>query len=172
MEKLRIGAEFYNIEKIDYDSANVLKIRFASGVNVSALDFPAHMELYTAGFMRCSEFDGFTTVYKQDENTVYLSNDGTVFKEQEPQTTITVELTEEEKAEAEAKRQRQEQITEITAQIAEVDTEFKALDYIGIKIATGRAKKADYTKEIEHMNELADKKNELESKLVELKGEE
>lgn len=171
-EKLQIGSEFFEIDEVEYESANRLKITFAAGVNVAALTFAKSMMLFTAGFMPCATYEGFMTVYRKDGNTVILSNDGTVYEAPEEKPVITVELTEEEKAQAEAEQARQEQITEITAQIVEVDTEFNSLSYIAVEIAIGRSKKSDYTKEIKRMNELADKKNELEKKLAELKGEE
>ena len=49
----------------------------------------------------------------------------------------------------------------------QIEEEFRQLDYIGIKIATGRATVAEYAKEIERMEELAAEKNEIMAKLAE-----
>lgn len=50
----------------------------------------------------------------------------------------------------------------------QIDEEFSQLDYIGIKIATGRATVAEYAQEIARMEELAEEKNEIMSELAEL----
>ena len=127
------------------------------------------MELYTSGGELAATFSGFDTIYKEDDMTVTYSNDGSVYVEPvvEP-TPEPVELTDEQKAEI----AKMEKISELECQIAEVDAEFKTLDYIGIKIATGRATIDDYKPEIEKMTELADRKNALEIELAKLKGDE
>ena len=50
----------------------------------------------------------------------------------------------------------------------QIDEEFRQLDYIGIKIATGRATAAEYADEIDRMEELAEEKNEIIAELAEL----
>lgn len=62
-----------------------------------------------------------------------------------------------EPTEADRKRERLWQIEE----------EFRRLDYIGIKIATGRATVAEYAQEIARMEELAEEKNEITAELEE-----
>lgn len=166
MEKLKINEQLFEIENISKPQENLLEIVFPA--EIVGFSIPDRMELLTEGGEVCATFTGFTTVYKQDGKTLILSNDGTVYTEPEqPEETKIAEPTAEEIAEAE-KRQR---IAELENEIAVVDAEFKALDYIGIKIATGRATIDDYKPEIEKMTELADKKNELETELAELKGE-
>ena len=54
----------------------------------------------------------------------------------------------------------------------QIEEEFRQLDYIGIKIATGRATAAEYAKEIARMEELAEEKNEIMSELAELEENE
>lgn len=49
----------------------------------------------------------------------------------------------------------------------QIDEEFRRLDYIGIKIATGRATVAEYAQEIARMEELAEEKNKIMAELVE-----
>lgn len=49
----------------------------------------------------------------------------------------------------------------------QIEKEFNQLDYIGIKIATGRATAAEYAEEIARMEELAAEKNEIMAELEE-----
>lgn len=164
MEKVIVNGSDYAIKDIT-KSNNLLKITYATD-KAPASD---KVELYTSGGELAATFSGFTTIYKEDDMTVTYSDDGSVYVEPvvEP-TPEPVELTDEQKAEI----AKMEKIRELESQIAEVDAEFKTLDYIGIKIATGRAMIDDYKPEIEKMTELADKKNELETELAKLKGDE
>lgn len=54
---------------------------------------------------------------------------------------------------------------QIEAEIRAVDQLMKANDYIGTKIAVGRATKEEYAKEIAESEKLAERKNELEAML-------
>lgn len=164
MEKVIVNGTDYAIKDIA-KSNNLLKITYATD-KAPASD---KVELYTSGGELAATFRGFDTIYKEDDMTVTYSNDGSVYVEPvvEP-TPEPVELTDEQKAEIE----KQEKISDLESQIAEVDAEFKTLDYIGIKIATGRATIDDYKPEIEKMTELADRKNALEIELAKLKGDE
>ena len=49
-----------------------------------------------------------------------------------------------------------------------VDSELRELDYIGIKIATGRATAEEYSEQIARMNELAEEKNRLKAEIAAL----
>lgn len=164
MEKLRIKKKEYDIEGIEKDG-NLLKIMFSS--ETDNIKFAGTMDLLTAGGELEATICGYTTVYKVDGSTVVLSNDGSVYTEpvSEPDPVIP-ELTEEQKKEQE----RLAKVAETESRIAAVDAEFKTLDYIGIKIATGRATVEDYKTEITRMSELADEKNELETQLTDLQS--
>ncbi|MST73472.1 hypothetical protein FYJ75_00300 [Roseburia sp. MUC/MUC-530-WT-4D] len=164
MEKLRIKKKEYDIEGIEKDG-NLLKIMFSS--ETDNIKFAGTMDLLTAGGELEATICGYTTVYKVDGSTVVLSNDGSVYTEpvSEPDP-VTPELTEEQKQEQE----RLAKVTETESRIAAIDAEFKTLDYIGIKIATGRASISDYEPEIARMSELADEKNELETQLTDLQS--
>lgn len=164
MEKLRIKKKEYDIEGIEKDG-NLLKIMFSS--ETDNIKFAGTMDLLTDGGELEATIEGYTTVYKVDGSTVVLSNDGSVYTEpvSEPDPVIP-ELTEEQKQEQE----RLAKITETKSKIASIDAEFKTLDYIGIKIATGRATVEDYKTEIARMSELADEKNELETQLTDLQS--
>ena len=61
---------------------------------------------------------------------------------------------------------------QIEAEIRAVDQLMKANDYIGTKIAMGRATKDEYAKEIAESEKLAERKNELEAMLENLNDEE
>ena len=165
MEKLRIKKKEYAIERIEKDG-NLLKIMFSS--ETDNIKFAGTMDLLTDGGELEATICGYTTVYKVDGSTVVLSNDGSVYTEpvSEPDPVIP-ELTEEQKKEQE----RLAKVAETESRIAAVDAEFKTLDYIGIKIATGRATVEDYKTEIARMSELADEKNELETQLTDLQKE-
>lgn len=162
MEKLRIKKKEYDIEGIEKDG-NLLKIMFSS--ETDNIKFAGTMDLLTDGGELEATIEGYTTVYKVDGSTVVLSNDGSVYTEpvSEPDP-VTPELTEEQKQEQE----RLVKVAETESRIAAIDAEFKTLDYIGIKIATGRATVDDYKTEIARMSELADEKNELETQLTDL----
>ena len=164
MEKVRIKKKEYDIEGIEKDG-NLLKIMFSS--ETDNIKFAGTMDLLTAGGELGATICGYTTVYKVDGSTVVLSNDGSVYTEpvSEPDP-VTPELTEEQKQEQE----QLAKITETKSKIASIDAEFKTLDYIGIKIATGRATVEDYKTEIARMSELADEKNELETQLTDLQS--
>lgn len=60
---------------------------------------------------------------------------------------------------------------QIEAEIRAVDQLMKANDYIGTKIAMGRATKEEYAKEITESEKLAERKNELEAMLENLNDE-
>lgn len=61
---------------------------------------------------------------------------------------------------------------QIEAEIRAVDQLMKANDYIGTKIAMGRATKEEYAKEIAESEKLAERKNELAAMLENLNDEE
>lgn len=169
MDKVRIKNETYDVIEVSTPASNLLSIRFALNLQAEKIQFGGDIVLMTSGNVECATFSGYETLYKAEKDTLTLSNDGSVYVEPavEP-TPEPVKLTDEQKAEIE----KQEKISELESKIMEVDAEFKTLDYIGIKIATDRATIDDYKPEIEKMTELADRKNQLETELAELKGEE
>lgn len=166
MEKLRIKKKEYDIEGIEKDG-NLLKIMFSPKIETDNIKFGGSMDLLSSGGELEATICGYTTVYKVDGSTLVLSSDGSVYTEPESEPDpVTPELTEEQKQEQE----RLAKITETESRIAAIDAEFKTLDYIGIKIATGRASISDYEPEIARMSELADEKNELETQLTDLQS--
>lgn len=170
-EKLRIEGVLYDITSISTPSDNLLKIEFANDVEFGNINFTdVAIDLLTFGKEVCGSFEGYNTIYSTKNNVITLSNDGSVYVEPtvnvDTTENVTVELTEKQKAEAE----KQNKISELQSKISAIDAEFKSLDYIGIKIATGRATIEEYSTEIAEMTRLADEKNALETELAELQG--
>ena len=102
------------------------------------------------GETQLGDFSDFTTVYRVDGESVTYSNDGSVYIE-------PPEPTEEE-----LRRQA------LLSEKAELEAWLKDHDYIGVKIATGRATIDDYADEIALMTEKAERINEIDSILESL----
>lgn len=78
MEKIKInnaGLEF-EIKSIRPITANVLQIVFANKVPETFGD----ITIYTAGGIKATTLTGYETIYRDEGQTVYLSNDGSVYK--------------------------------------------------------------------------------------------
>ena len=99
------------------------------------------------GKTQLGDFSDFTTVYKVDGDSVSYSNDGSVYVEPPKPT------------EEELRKQA------LQAEKATLETWLKDHDYIGTKIATGRATIEEYTSEIAEMTEKANRINEIDSEL-------
>ena len=102
------------------------------------------------GKTQLGDFSDFTTVYKVEGNSVTYSNDGSVYVEPPKPT------------EEELRRQA------LQTEKAELEAWLKAHDYIGVKIATGRATIDDYVDEIALMTEKAERINEIDAILESL----
>ena len=99
------------------------------------------------GKTQLGDFSDFTTVYKVEGNSVTYSNDGSIYVEPPKPT------------EEELKRQA------LQTEKAELEAWLKAHDYIGVKIATGRATIDDYADEIALMTEKAERIHEIDALL-------
>ena len=99
------------------------------------------------GETQLGDFPEFTTVYKVDGDSVTYSNDGSVYIEPPKPT------------EEELRRQA------LVEEKAELEAWLSAHDYIGVKIATGRATIDDYAVEIALMTEKAERINEIDAML-------
>lgn len=99
------------------------------------------------GKTQLGDFSDFTTIYKVDGESVTYSNDGSVYVEPPKPT------------EEELRRQA------LQTEKAELEAWLSAHDYIGVKIATGRATIDDYTDEIALMTEKAERINEIDALL-------
>ena len=102
------------------------------------------------GKTQLGDFSDFTTIYKVDGDSVSYSNDGSVYVEPPKPT------------EEELKRQS------LVEEKAQLETWLKAHDYIGTKIATGRATIAEYSDIIAEMTEKAERINEIDKLLESL----
>ena len=102
------------------------------------------------GVTQLGDFSDYTTVYKVEGNSVTYSNDGSVYVEPPKPT------------EEELRRQA------LQSEKAELEAWLKAHDYIGVKIATGRATIEEYAIEIEEMTEKANRINEIDKLLENL----
>lgn len=102
------------------------------------------------GVTQLGDFSDFTTVYKVDGDSVTYSNDGSVYVEPPKPT------------EEELRRQA------LQTEKADLEAWLKAHDYIGVKIATGRATIDDYADEIALMTEKAERINEIDRLLESL----
>ena len=99
------------------------------------------------GKTQLGDFSDFTTVYKVEGDSVSYSNDGSVYIEPPKPT--------------EEELRRQALVEEKT----QLETWLKEHDYIGTKIATGRATVEEYSTEIAEMTEKASRINEIDLEL-------
>ena len=102
------------------------------------------------GKTQLGDFSDFTTVFKVDGDSVSYSNDGSIYVEPPKPT------------EEELKRQA------LVEEKAQLETWLKEHDYIGTKIATGRATVEEYATEIAEMKEKAERINEIDRLLESL----
>lgn len=109
---------------------------------------------HTSGFTtyklsgeQLGDFSDFNTVYRVDGESVTYSNDGSVYVEPPKPT------------EEDLRRQS------LQTEKAELEAWLSAHDYIGVKIATGRATVDDYADEIALMTEKAERINEIDALL-------
>lgn len=78
MEKIKITGtdQMYEIQSIALTAAHVLQIVFVDALPPS---WGEDLELYTAGDVLATTLSGWTTVYRIDGQTVYLSDDGSIY---------------------------------------------------------------------------------------------
>ena len=99
------------------------------------------------GKTQLGDFSDFTTVFKVDGDSVSYSNDGSTYIEPPKPT------------EEELRRQA------LLSEKVDLESWLKDHDYIGTKIATGRATVEEYASEIALMTEKANRLNEIDSEL-------
>ena len=83
MEKIKVKGKLYEIRSIQTTEAHVLQIAF---VNMVPAKWGGDIVLYTAGDIECATLAGWTTVYRDEGQTVYLSDDGSVYQTPDPDT--------------------------------------------------------------------------------------
>lgn len=143
--------------KIKYNNSNTFyEVAFSRTENTITLK--GNIPVSTSGFTtwrmdgktQLGDFSDFTTIYKVDGESVTYSNDGSVYVEPPKPT------------EEELRRQA------LQSEKAELEAWLSAHDYIGVKIATGRATIDDYADEIALMTEKAERINEIDRLLESL----
>lgn len=144
----------------------MIKIKYNNNNNFEKVNFTRNNNLVTMtpttpntngfttwrmdGKTQLGDFSDFTTVYKVDGDSVTYSNDGSIYVEPPKPT------------EEELKRQA------LVKEKAQLETWLKEHDYIGTKIATGRATVEEYATEIEEMAKKAERINEIDRLLESL----
>ena len=139
--------------KIKYNNSNTFEEVSFSRINDLVTIVPSTPN--TSGFTtwrmdgktQLRDFSDFTTVYKVDGDSVSYSNDGSVYVE--PPRPTEEEL------------RRQALVEEKT----QLETWLKEHDYIGTKIATGRATIEEYATEIAEMRVKANRINDIDKML-------
>lgn len=78
MEKIKITGsdDIYQIQSIRKSAEHILQIIFCDAVPVS---WDGDIQIYTAGSILATTLTGWTTVYRDEGQTVYLSDDGSVY---------------------------------------------------------------------------------------------
>ena len=78
MEKIKINDsdQLYEIESIRQTAEHVLQIAFAGAAPES---WEGDIQLYTAGGVLATTLSGWHTVYRDEGQTLYLSDDGSVY---------------------------------------------------------------------------------------------
>lgn len=89
MEKIKIGTNDarFKIESIRPISTNIIEIVFDGAVPAAFGD----ITLYNIGGIECCTFRGYSTIYRDQGRTVYLSNDGSVYMEPEDSSEVPAE---------------------------------------------------------------------------------
>ena len=83
MEKIKVKGRLYEIRSIQTTEPHVLQIIFAG---TPPTKWDGDIILYTDGGIECATLAGWTTVYRDEGRTVYLSDDGSTYKAPEPDT--------------------------------------------------------------------------------------
>lgn len=85
MEKITFSnsEKFYNIDSIMQVSSNLLRIDFTDEVPTSV---EGEIDLFTSGGIKATTLSGYSTIYKIDGQTLYLSNSEGVYQEPQPTT--------------------------------------------------------------------------------------
>lgn len=77
MESITINNQekHYEIESINPESTHIMKIVFADAIPPKYGD----IDVYTSGGLQCSHLPGYDTIFRDEGQTVYLSDDGSVY---------------------------------------------------------------------------------------------
>ena len=135
--------------KIKYNDSDIFhEVEFSRTENTVTLI--GITETNTSGFCtyrmsgeQLGDFSDFKTIYHIDGDSITYSNDGSVYIEPPKQT------------------EEELRIQALLSEKAELETWLKAHDYIGVKIATGRATVEEYSDVIAEMTVKAERINEI-----------
>ena len=83
MEKIKVKGKLYEIRSIQTIEPHVLQIVFTG---TPPTKWNGDIVIYTAGDVECATLSGWTTVYRDEGQTVYLSDDGSVYQTPDPDT--------------------------------------------------------------------------------------
>ena len=83
MEKIKVKGKLYEIRSIQTIEPHVLQIVFAC---TPPTKWNGDIVLYTSGDIECAVLTGWNTVYRDEGQTVYLSDDGSVYQTPDPDT--------------------------------------------------------------------------------------
>ena len=83
MEIIKVKGKLYDIRSIQTIEQHVLQIIFAC---TPPTKWNGDIVLYTAGDIECAVLTGWNTVYRDEGQTVYLSDDGSVYQTPDPDT--------------------------------------------------------------------------------------
>ena len=86
-EKIKINGKLFEIDSIIKVSPHVIKIDFSSDIPDNLGD----ITIYTAGGIEAGRITGYNTVYRDDGQTIYLSDDGSVYAPPEDPGELPVE---------------------------------------------------------------------------------
>ena len=146
--------------------------KIACTLNIDFKDFDVSHEQYLNGDDEYSEKE-YEAIYsavakecnKSGEYTIDCYKERyTVRKTADINTIRYNDMTDEEKAAHDTQQQK----NALYEEKGEIESELTKLDYIGVKIATGRATKEEYAAEISRMNKLAERINEIDEELAKL----
>lgn len=104
-EHIKINNVEYFIDDFSIVNEHVLKFTFSNKVNIDTLlsdmSIFNDIKMYTQGGLVCAEWNGYTTLYRHQDNIVYVSNDESVYVEPEnpviPETPKTLDEVKTEK---------------------------------------------------------------------------
>ena len=86
-EKIKIDGQSYEIDSIAQVQPHVLRICFFGDVPAAWGD----ITIFTAGGVEAGQITGYSTVYRNEGQIIYLSNDGSVYTPPEDPGELPVE---------------------------------------------------------------------------------
>ena len=89
-EYITINDTKYDVKSFSTSGTNIVKITFSENTDIKSLisnmDIFKSIKMYTQGGLICGEWNDYITLYLQTDNSIQLSNDGSVYVEPEKPT--------------------------------------------------------------------------------------